>query len=356
MNSLIINTSSLAPPKLATPCLKATANEKKLATLMSSVIDQKQTLVDASLKGRVNALEGIMIGGDLFSMGYLAFQGVQLLKPSLAAVPAIGMATLVCGEIAGAVNIGVALICLKEGIQALKNGDNKLATRLFIDFVSFTAIGAIMILTSLATKVAALGAIGLFFAANPWLLPVIFFAVSIPVLIEVSNRIKNIWTSKDLASQLKTDDLQKLIQGTDENNPFHLQPLLNGKETEIKAKLSRKMEQLQADMGVEAAIETFKLLKGALNKEPTEEQMKTTKEKITSWNKAQYVRLFQQVLFAGAFGVSMAALTPALNTPTLAASENFAMAAANGIPFYMDVFWPFMRNAPIVVPKVEETA
>jgi len=97
-------------------------------------------------------------------------------------------------------------------------------------------------------------------------------------------------------------------------------------------------------------------LKGALNKEPTEEQMKTTKEKITSWNKAQYVRLFQQVLFAGAFGVSMAALTPALNTPTLAASENFAMAAANGIPFYMDVFWPFMRNAPIVVPKVEETA
>lgn len=332
--------------------------DQRLATLMGQIIEQKEAKVGAALKGRVNVSEGILIGGDLFSMGYLGFQGAQILKPSLAAIPAIGFATLVCGEIAGAINIGVALVCLKEAVQAFENGDNALGARLFLDFVTFTAIGLIMILASLATKVAALGCVGALFATNPWLLPVLFFIASIPIICEIGKRIFNIHTNRDLASQLKGNDLGELIRGKEAKNPYHLRPLIEMLQTqqdekEVKAKLSEKMEQLQADMGVAAAIEVFRLMQKKLRNEEVEEQFERVKKRISEWNQAQYVRFFQQVLFAAAFGVSMAAFLPKINAQRIDAIDTFAMAAGNAVPLYMDIFWPFKRNTPIVVPKVD---
>lgn len=331
---------------------------KKLASLMGQIIEQKEEKVAASLKGRVNVSEGILIGGDLFSMGYLAFQGAQILKPSLAAIPAISFTTLVCGEIAGLINIGVALVCLKEAIQAFKNEDHALGARLFLDFVTFTAIGLIMILASLATKVAALGGIGALFATNPWLLPVLFFIASIPIIYEIGKRIFNIQTNRDWASQLKQEDIGALIEGKDEKNPYHLRPLIQmlqsgSNEKEVKAKLSSKLEQFQADMGVTAALDMFKLMQMKLRDEQVAEQLAKVKERITEWNNAQYVRLFQQVLFAAAFGVSMTAFLPNVNSQMIDAVDTFAMAGGNAVPLYMDICWPFKRNTPIVVPKVE---
>lgn len=327
----------------------------RIANLMQEVIDEKSAHAQNALAGRVNANEAILIGGDLFSMGYLAFQGAQIVKPALAANGGIALATLSCGVIAGVINIGVSIISLKEGIQAWQNGDEKLALRLFLDFATFAAIGAIMILASLALRVAALGAVGAFFGANPWLLPVLFFINAIPIIIEIANRIKNIHANTDLASYLNSD-LHNLIKGKDPKNPFHLQTLLERDESdrELKNELARRMEVLQADMGVEAAIETFKLLRLHLLEEDTEEQMSLVKEKVAEWNRAQYVRMFQQVLYAVAFGVSMGALSPALNTPAVNGAQTFAMSGANAIPLYMDVFWPFKRNTPIVVPHVIE--
>jgi hypothetical protein len=339
-----------------TPVEKGVA-EERVSNLMQQVIEEKDALVQSSLKNRMNATEAVQIGGDLFSMGYLAFQGAQIVKPSLAAIPAIAFASLTCGVIAGAINIGVAIVCLKEGIQASKNGDTKLATRLYIDFACLLAIGVIMMLTSIAVKVAALGALTAFFATNPWLLPVIFFILSIPIIVEVAGRIKNIWQNKDLASQLKTPELPQLIHGTDEKNPFHLQPLIDMAQRGvadpfIKRSLSEKMEQFQANMGVEASLETFRLMRQILRNEEAREQLEKTKKKIAEWNNAQYVRMAQQALYTAAFGVSMAALSPRINIPSVNGAQTFAMAAANAIPLYMDTFWPFKRNTPVVVPMV----
>lgn len=331
--------------------------DERVANLMQQVIDQKEALTQAALKNRWNLSEVILIGGDLFSMGYLGFQGVQIVKSSLTAIPTIAFSTLVCGVVAGAINIGVAGVCLKEGIQASKNGDKKLALRLYVDFTCLLIIGFIMMLASLAMRVCALGAITAFFSANPWLLPVLFFVLSIPITIEIVNRIKNIRKKQNLAAQLNTPDLSKLIHGTNLENPFHLQPLIDQarhgvEQPFIKRALSEKMEQFQADMGVEAALETFRLMRLILKKEKTEEQFEKTKKKISEWNNAQYVRLLQQILYGAAFVVSLAALSPRINIPAVNGVETFSMAGANAIPLYMDTFWPFKRNTPIVVPMV----
>ena len=158
--------------------------EQTLSTLMRGVIDEKEKEIKKSSAERATrkraGMEALMIGGDLFSMGYLAFQGIQIAKPSLSSIPAFGLTSLICGEIAGAINIGVAFICLKEGLQALKNGDQKLAARLIFDFVAFLVIGMIMILTSLAIKGGLIGAMTAFFATNPWLLPFFSFWYQLP--------------------------------------------------------------------------------------------------------------------------------------------------------------------------------
>lgn len=335
--------------------LAAPQADQRVANLMQQIIEQKQIAINTSKNNRLNASEVIMIGGDLFAMGYLTFQGAQMIKPALSSIPAIAMATLTCGVIAGTINIGVALICLKEGIQAYENGDKKLAARLILDFFCYMGIGAIMILAALAIRVTALAGITAFFAANPWFLPVLFFVVSIPIILEIGARIQNIQTSKDLASQVTDETLQTLIHGNDTNNPYHLQNLINevgSTDASIKERLSKKMEQFQADMGVEAAVETFKLMRQLLLGEEVSEQRVQLKEKVKEWNRAQYVRLAQQILYTAAFGVSMAALSPKANATALNASQTFAMAGGNAIPFYMDTFWPFKRNTPIVVPIV----
>jgi len=333
--------------------------DDRVAELMQEIIQQKSDLVHSSETKRLNAGEAILIGGDLFSMGYLLFQGAQIVNPGLSAIPAVAVTSLACGVIAGAINIGVAFICLKEGLQAHKNGDMKLAARLYIDFIALLGIGIIMMLTSLALRVGAFAGLSALFAAHPWLLPVLFLGISLPILLEVGGRIRNIWNRVDLGSELKNpQDVSKLIQGTDTTNPFHLKPLIESTEDNsvVKKALSDRMEILQANIGVEAAIETFKLMQTALRKEDTKAQFEITQKKITEWNRAQYVRLFQQVLYTAAFVVSMASLSPVVNTKGVQAGQTFAMAGANAIPLYMDSFWPFKRNTLIVVPKVDPSS
>lgn len=350
-------------PNLSIPQAELDKPSDTISRLMQNIIDQKEANVEKALKGRVNPLEITMISGDLFNMGLMAFQGAQIIKPSIATIPAVSTASLVFGEIAGAITIAVSFICLKGGLQALKNGDKSLAMRLFLTFFSLALIGTIMIITSLATKVAALGAISLFFAANPWLLPVLFFTVSVPVLVEVGKRIKRSHEKSDLAAQLQTDNLENLIQGEDPTNPFHLLPLLmmvlERKEKEAQEVLTHRMELLQADMGVEAAIDTFKLLKDVLENntgkpKDVESRLKLVKSKISKWNRIQYIRLFQQVLYTAAFGVSMGTvIRPEINTTALKATQSFALSGANAIPLALDISEPFARNAPIVVAKAQ---
>lgn len=119
--------------------------------------------------------------------------------------------------------------------------------------------------------------------------------------------------------------------------------------------LHDRMEILQAKMGPRVAIAAFKLFQAMLdqNQETAQNHLKELKGHVAFWNRAQHVRLFQQILFIGAFVVSMIALRPKINPKSLIATQNFTMALASVIPGYMDVRWPFARNIPIIVPKVD---
>ncbi len=318
----------------------------KVSDLMQDLIIKKQAAMEAALQertGKRTLPESILIGGDVFTTGYLGFQGVQALKPAITHLSGVAFSALICGEIAGLINIGVALVSLMEACQAFKNGDTKLGLRLTLDFICFFSIGVIMILVSLAMKVAALTAIGTFFAANPWLLPVLFFIATIPVLTEVASRIKQIWCKQDLGSQLDESQLKQQIEQL-------------RKETDVAAALSDRMEILQANIGVIAAIETFKFMKLIVDKkEQTAEgiaQKQRMKNAVAEWNHAQYVRLGQQILYLLSFFAGLSAFLPKVNQRKVNATNNFFLAGANAIPFYMDSFWPFKRNTPIVVPKI----
>ncbi|HSX38363.1 MAG TPA: hypothetical protein VLE95_05985 [Chlamydiales bacterium] len=342
--------------------------ENTITQVMQKVLAAKQAHVKVALDDKWQRYNPVFIGGDLFTFGYLAFQGVQSLMPSLQTIAAIGSASLACGCIAGVIWLGVGLVELKEALQAFRNNDKILGLRMLIDFVCCVAVSAIMILTSLAIQVSVLAGIGAFLAANPWFLPVIFFLTAIPLVIELSYRIHKIATSKDLPASLQLDRLENLLNEPDLNwetidqlynaptNIFNLKELEKGDEQVQIGGLTTKMEELQADMGVDAAIEVFALLKALKegNRDQALEDIARAKKRIAEWNRSLYLRMFQQVLFIIGFGVSMGTLRASANvTNLLNAAQNFFCVGANIIPLYMDTFWPFKRNAPIVVPKVE---
>lgn len=363
MNSTIFLPSS---PSLVSESLNAsssTLRTEEITEVMQGVLTAKNALVQKAEANTLQRYNPILIGGDLFSMGYLAFEGALSLAPHLQALPSIGLATLVCGEIAGLINLGVGFVCLKEGIQALKNGDYRGGTRLILDFTCCMAIGLIMILNSLSIRAVALAGVGAFFTANPWLLPLIFFIATLPLICDLGLRIKDIAQKKNLGAKLQLDALEKLLASKDwdgitklcqeANHPFHVE--FAGKtRQEMTQCLSQKMEELQADMGITAGAESFALMLALQNKDKTaaETHLSLARRKIGDWNRSIYVRMFQQVLYVGGFGVSMAALTPTANANLLNGVQNLCLAGANAVPLYMDIFWPFKRNQLIVVPKV----
>jgi hypothetical protein len=336
----------------------APQKESSITSVVHRVMELKEEHVNKAKNNKWDRYNPVLIGGDLFTMAYLIFQGVQTYAHI--SLPLLGMATLVCGVAAGVITVGVAFLSLKESFQAFHNGDFKLGLRLLLDFIGLSGIGAIMILTPLAVKIAALGCLTAFFAANPWVLPVLFFAITIPLLIEISSRIKNIHLKKDLAADLKLDELLELLKKDivnwsqisllyENKNPFHSK--IEGAEDLIE-----RMEKLQSEIGVTAALEAFKLFECLLeeNKEAALSYCEKLQQKIFEWNGKQHVRLLQQVLFVISFAVSMVALRVRLSPTLFNSIENFLMAGANAIPLYMDTFWPFERNTTLVVPKVEK--
>ncbi len=342
-----------------TKCVEGSSDEKpSISSLVRRVIDSKESHINQAKDNKWDRYNPILIGGDLFTMAYLTFQGVTACAHI--SLPFVAVATLVCGVVAGVITVGVAFVSLKESIQAFHNGDFKLGFRLLLDFIGLLGIGAIMILTPLAAKIAALGCLATFFAAYPWVLPLLFFVITIPLLLEIGSRVANIYLEKDLAADLKLEKLFDLLNKDivywhqisllyENKNPFHF-------EIEDAKDLIERMEILQSGIGVTAAVEAFKLFESLLeqNREAALLHFQKLHHEISDWNGKQHVRLLQQVLFVFAFILSMAGLfirpSPTLYGPI----ENFMMAAANAIPLYMDTFWPFERNTTLVVPKVEE--
>lgn len=294
----------------------------------------------------------------------------------------------VCGVIGGFINIGVGLASIPTAIGYLKKGNLKVGIPALCDVVCLTVIGFVMILTSLARHIPGVHGLGTFLNDRPWILPVIFLVITLPLITQILMRVKNIVTRKDLASglnlkaikiclnklshlhkemgksldkaQITEDKAAALNQQTiafeaSVNAQWNFIQTQIGwfiQNEETLATLSEKMEDAEKDMGVSCAIYFFKffetLQKGDIEK--SLELLPKVEHKVKAWNKAQWVRLTQQVLFIIAFILSMGTFIPKAPASLLNGASLIAIAGGNAIPLYMDCFWPFKRNTPIAVP------
>ncbi len=383
-----------------------------ISNLVQSVLVQKKQIFNTGKKVPFDSDDYTLISGDIFDTGYL------LLESAMAAIPSINTLGLSAvsssfGIVGGLINVGVGIVCLKSAVKAQANKDNLAAKRLFLDGVFMVLIGIVMLLTSISSLLAKVGistAIGAFFATNPWILPVLFLIVTIPVLIEILIRTGKIWTNKDVGSQLHLKNIQQILKADEgpqegkikavfaqmkqvfniedyrienitDNDIQEVQKNLKHEEKpqdveKVKQmaqmqKLIAKMEQLQAEIGVQGALKAFGLIslllkiQNSAQTDSTDDTKKQALEKqalkkitalqreISKWNVLQHVRLAQQLLYVVAFPVSLAALAPAASH-MIEAVENLAMALANGIPLGFDLKRRSgIGNTPIIYPKVE---
>jgi hypothetical protein len=322
---------------------------------VNTVLNKKKSNRQLALNDTWTRYSPSMIGGDLFTMVYTGFTGAQYFAPSLQSISCLGWITSGAAEIGGLINILVACQEIKEAFTAQGN-DNVTFWKNVFDASLYILIGLLMITIGIATKVIALGSLAAFFTANPWLLPVLFFVASLPLIVEVSHRVTKIVLKKNLASCIAFQSIKTNLLSNRSEALHTLQASLFSDLSSQSSTLdiSKKMEKLQEDMGVEAAIEVFSLFKMLMDESVAtlriEEQIQRAEQKIKEWYRAQYVRMFQQVLYIMAFVISMGALAPGVNANVMKGSDNVAMAGANLIPLYMDTFWPFKRNVQMVVP------
>lgn len=347
------------PQREETPLLLENTGQTT-AALAQKIIAAKEQNVEKALSNKWVVYDPVLIGGDFFTTAYLGLEGVI----SVFTTPGLAMAASVCGIVGGLINIGVAFSCLREAIPALKAGDTLLGGRLLCDFIFCLAIGVVMILASIA-QFGVLAGVGAFFAANPWLLPVLFFVITIPIIYEVSKRVFAIKTGADIASQIHLPQLKTHLQNLAQIPPEAQMRKWNEIFTEFASpqhpfylsgapspsEMNQKMERFQAGMGVKAALSAHKLMLSLLqmNSQEALKQLPELEKEIAEWNFAQNVRLTQQILYIFSFALSMIALPLKSIGAVLNSIDNGFMAGANGIPLYMDTFWPFKRNTPIVV-------
>ena len=339
-----------------------------------------------------------MIGGDIGNGVYSAFQIAQIVKPALAASSGFTMASCVLGTLGGALNIGVGVYCLTQARQAYKDltkdgkaflqehgyiksfwllmkgdalEDVEKYMRLLWDGIFLIAIGIFMILVSLALKVAVLAGLGAFLAANPYFLPILWFLISVPLLLEVSRNNLRIFRGEDKASQLKFDQLKKELEKETvdwekinqfyavPNNPFNFedakQSQVSSHESDAADKVSDKMQEFQVSMGPEAAIEAMTLKHCLMeqNKEKAVEQIEIVEAKINKWNFAQKVRLLQQILLVLSLVTGLLLLTKSVSTIFNLITNGLILLGGGLIPLATDIAWPFKRNIYMVVPKAE---
>ncbi len=167
------------------PCI-----ERRIAGLMGSIIERKEANKAESVNRVWKRFDPILITGSAFNLVFLVFQVIKIAFPKIAQMGGVSVASTVFGVAGGVINIAVAFVSLKEACAARKAGDRELFLRLLLDFISTFALGIIMVIASVGIDFIAIGAIGTFLAANPWFLPLIFFVISIPSLIQVGKEAK----------------------------------------------------------------------------------------------------------------------------------------------------------------------
>ncbi|OHE77209.1 MAG: hypothetical protein A3F67_08355 [Verrucomicrobia bacterium RIFCSPHIGHO2_12_FULL_41_10] len=326
-----------------------TANNKgRVNACVYQIIHAKETNIKelTSLKSRAWSFdEWVLIGGDLFTMGYLALEGMIALSPGLLS-PSVQAALSAFGIVGGVINIFVGVISLKNALQEWREGHYMGATRLFLDSALCIGIGSLMIIASLAAYTSIFGGVAGALVYCPWIFPLLFFVMNFPVICEVANRLYHITRGTTPSSQLFSSQEAVLPYFSDQNYT----------DEEIIKELSKILETWQDLMGVQTALALFKYktvqqFHPGCNTEKLREEFEKRKKE---WERAQWVRALQMALYTAAFATSLIALSPQLQKDQALFSgiQNLAMAGANLLPLLMDIFWPFKRNTYLPVPGI----
>lgn len=307
-------------------------DEAAIAQKIESIALERKEQRDLALsqtdwKGR------FMVASDIFNVGYMGLQGVQLATGSLSKISGV---VLICSGLVGIINMIMGMISLHE---ASKNSSDKLQKmRLFLDGIFRTSIGTILVLVALAAKVSALAAVGTAFA-NPWMIPLLLVIAALPAFIEIMKREMKIFKSKDdLMLQLRELKTNLTIPATFQN-------------IKTQSEIKRKMELIEAQWGIDVAIEAMQLWVHLLRREKEQAQKSIERLEIgrSKWKKGLHFHLVEQLLVIGSFGLSMVALSPKVNGARLNAANSFSMMGVSAIPIYPDAAWPTIRSIPLVV-------
>jgi len=343
--------------------------DKALSTAVGTIFAKKEALIESSLadkKRRFHPVTGscfIQVFHDVVTAMFVVFTVIKVALPSIAALTPIVIGSAVFGGIGGILNLAMGFVTLREGIQAIANGDKAKGIRLLIISAACIGIGLFMLVSTI-TAFVALGGVAAFIAANPWILPVLILGIYIPLLYEILRDNKSIFTSQDPFSKLQVDQIDALLKKDIINWP-EIKKLLSDTDLNYETvlaefnknglkSLSERMEVLQSKIGPRGAVASFKLFQSVLdqNRQDTQKHIKELRGLASHWKRSQHIRLFQQVLYIGSFVLSMLALKGA-NPRMMETVDNSLMLVGMGIPIYMDALWPFLRNVPIIVPKVE---
>lgn len=338
--------------------------QNPLTSIVSGVIKAKETKKTEALDnpGRYSPLkldrDFYMVGGDIFNGGYTLFTSVTYFKPSLSNLSWMGLTTSICGEVGGVINVLVGGKEISDAFMGIANGDSEQWWNV-IDGFLLILVGITMFLVALSFKVAALG--GLAGAiSQPWVLPLLFFLMTLPYLCKYVKSVNKIHCGEDLGSKLHLNHIQSTAANIDWEKQLKDSNLHEIYTSWQAGSLTWDMcsdaiQKLQDDIGVEAAIEVFKLLEKILQGREEDDiyaQIVIAREKIKEWHNAMHFKLLQQIFFILAGCISAIAFCPKANSGTANGCSSLFLAAPNAQAIFMDIHWPFKRNILTPVERV----
>jgi len=339
---------------------------------VGKIIEEKQRLIDATLnnsKKRYHPLKGsdtILITSNVFNAGYLFFEGIKCAAPGAEKIPEIALATTWFGILGGAIDVAVGVICLKEAKEAFASGDNAKGWRLAFEGALYIALGSLICLSSLSAYIGVFGGITAFLAANPWIMPMLWAIHSAPLILEILRTLAKHWEEKDIASNLKLDELQEKLScksvdfETIENHfkgtILDFDEIRKKQEQEQLEALSQRVEKIQMELGPESAVTAMKLAKAILDKKKDDAklQIKELQGRVEDWKKIYSIRLGLQMIHVADFALCMIGMHLPADTQIMEAAQDFALSlsyAAGDLP--INISKPFARNTPLIVPKVD---
>jgi len=339
--------------------LEQANRDARVSQLMHEIVTGEQALAKKALSDPLRRYPISVIGGGALNVGVMALEGASVF------VHAGWIADLLIGVglLGGLFNLREGVLAIEEGIRAWKSNDKKLAVRLLLQGVLEVALGTAVLVLSVA-RLLGIASITGAFAANPYILPALFFALALFLLLETSHRLAAVIKGTDLGSRLQLPELRAMLQSTDREAGIeraqdwvrsHIPECFNASQGQDRGQMRKTIEKYKAEIGFVAAMEAFLLFDLILKKKSKEEivkQIDKLEEKIKNWNRTLYLKAFSVILAAGGFGAGMGAL--AMNSETIDGIQNLAMAAAGAIPLYLDIWKPFEREIPIVIYKAED--